>query len=265
MLKRGFDWCADRFRNRDGIIMQGAGKGLRFNPGRTNAGFLLGTSEPGVQAALVSLLRPGMTFYDVGANVGFLTVIGARLVGPTGRVVSIEPLPGNVQRLQHNVLLNQFKHVTVKELAIGAENTTERFFTSEEPTWGTLASSGRPPSKPTGEIEVQVRTLDSLLHDEMLPCPELIKIDVEGGENSVLLGARETLIRSRPILMIELHGTNSAVAESLRSLGYHSVVLGSSEQVTDASWDAYVVAVHNESLEAADCINRLASSVVERR
>src|SRR5690242_341237 len=83
-LKRGFDLVANRIRNQDGTIRQGVGKGLRFNPGASSPGFLLGTTESGVQNALAALLKPGMTVLDVGANVGFLSVIAARLVGPTG-------------------------------------------------------------------------------------------------------------------------------------------------------------------------------------
>ena len=85
------------FRNRTGRIGRGVGKGLLFNVGSCNAGYLLGTTEPEVQEVLATLLRPGMAFYDIGANVGFYSILAARLTGPTGLVISFEPLPLNFQ------------------------------------------------------------------------------------------------------------------------------------------------------------------------
>jgi hypothetical protein len=113
-LRRRFDNCAARLRNQDGTIQQGAGKGLRFNPGCANAGYLLSTAEPEVQQALKMIVVPGTVVYDLGANVGFVTVIAASLVGPSGRVVAFEPVPDNFQWLQHNVRLNGFSQVLIR-------------------------------------------------------------------------------------------------------------------------------------------------------
>jgi len=91
----------------DGLIAHGEGEGLRINPGGANPGYALGTTEPGVQQALAELLEPGMTFYDVGANMGFFSLIAWRRVGPHGRVRSFEPLPESARTLRHNVALNR--------------------------------------------------------------------------------------------------------------------------------------------------------------
>jgi FkbM family methyltransferase len=260
-LKRWFDWGADRFRERDGRIRKGVGRGLGFNAGRSNAGFLLGTSEPGVQAALAMFVRPGQTFYDVGANVGFHTVIAARLVGPAGRVVAFEPLPTNAQQIEHNVRLNGFGHVAVRAEALGRSDGEEIFLVSSEATWGKLASTGRDVAKKVGEVRVSVRCLDSLAAQEGLPPPAVMKIDVEGAEVEVLIGATAVLRRNRPVLMIELHGTNAAVAGVLKDLDYASYVLGSPAVVAESPWDAYVVAVPTESEE----LMRLARDICAAR
>src|SRR6185436_8641628 len=89
-MKRTIGWAAARFRNQEGQIQQGEGRGLKFNAAGANAGYLLGTSEPSVQSALAALILPKMTVYDVGANVGFFSVIAARLVGSHGHVVAFE-------------------------------------------------------------------------------------------------------------------------------------------------------------------------------
>src|SRR5271157_1161817 len=81
LFRKAYLLAARSYGNRDGIIQRGPAKGLRFNTGLArNAGFLLGTYEPEVQTLYASLLDPGMTVYDIGANVGFLTVLAARLV-----------------------------------------------------------------------------------------------------------------------------------------------------------------------------------------
>lgn len=193
LLKRGFDWCADRLRNRDGIIQKGVGKGLWFNTGSSNAGYLLGTSEPSVQFAMATLLRPGMTFYDVGANVGFHAMIAARLVGPSGRVVCFEPFPENLSQVKYNAQLNGFSHVNVRPEALGEADCEGAFMISEEPTWGRLDDGQKAPSKFVGRMTVQVRRLDSVVGDPSILPPDVIKMDVEGGETKVLAGAVKCL------------------------------------------------------------------------
>ena len=246
LLKYAFDWCAAMLRNEDAEIQQGVGKGLRFNPGHANAGYVLGTSEPAVQSALKACLRPGMIVYDVGANVGFHTVIAARLVGPSGCVVSFEPLASNARQVEYNARLNGLTHVIVRCEALGATNGEARFLVSAERTLGKLASSDSTVSGKIGEIMVPVWRLDDLLAQGGMPRPDLIKIDVEGAECDVLAGAAKTLRTSRPILMIELHGTNAAVAAALNALEYHPVVLGSADTIIDSPWDAYVIAAPKE-------------------
>ena len=258
LLKRGFDFCADRFRNQDGTIQQGAGKGLRFNAGQTNAGFLLGTAEPGVQLAMQSLMEPGMIVYDIGANTGFLSVIAARLVGPSGCVICFEPLPSNAQQIKHNMQLNNFAHFTIRCEALGVDDGEACFLVSAEPTWGKLASVGSSVAQQVGEIEVPVRRLDTVLAEGALPYPDLIKIDVEGAEVDVLAGSRQSLQRARPILLIELHGTNDGVSVSLQELAYYTVVIGSTAAIIDSSWDAYVVATPMERLDLVPIIDELA-------
>lgn len=265
LLKRGFDLCAERFRNQDGVIQQGVGKGVRFNTGGTNAGFMLGTSEPGVQEVLRSFVKAGMTVFDVGANVGFLSVIAARLVGTNGRVVCFEPLPGNVERIEHNKRLNEFSQISVKQMALGAVNGEASFIVSDEPTWGKLASAGSSVVGKVGEISVAVRRLDDIIADDDLPLPDLIKIDVEGAEAEVLAGATETLRLARPLLLIELHGTNIAVAEALKAYNYRAVVMGSRMRVEESPWDAYVIAAPSERADEVRMVEGLSSSIAVSR
>src|SRR5438067_7648865 len=71
VFERMFWYASDYFRNRDGVIQRGVGRGLKFNTGPSNAGYMVGSSEPEVQKALAALIRPGMTVYDIGGNIGY--------------------------------------------------------------------------------------------------------------------------------------------------------------------------------------------------
>lgn len=254
-LQRPYEWYADRLRHRDGRIQQGVGKGIRFNTGGANAGYLLGTSELIVQRAMAGLVHRGMTIFDIGANVGFYSVIAARLTGSSGRVVCFEPLPENAERIEYNARLNGFHWIDVRQEAVGETDGRSTFLVSAESTWGSLQVGGATVNQQVGEITVRVRSLDNL-NDNGLPKPNLIKVDIEGGEGGVLLGARKMLRETRPILMIELHGTNSVIATELSSLGYRGFVLGCDCAIEEASWDAFVIAAPGDRPELVEAAKK---------
>jgi FkbM family methyltransferase len=268
LLKRGFEWAADRFRNRDGTIQSGVGRGLRFNPGGSNAGYVLGTSEPGLQRLLATLLRPGMVLFDVGANVGFISILAARLVGEEGRVISFEPLPVNADWLEHNVRLNRFDRVTVRREAVGLADGESRFqISAVSSTLGMLETSrfAKQDDVIAGIIPVKVRSLDSLGAEGSLPRPEVIKVDTEGAEVDVLRGAAEMIRAARPILLIELHGTNADVARALDEYSYHAVVMGTPQPVAEAYWNAFVVAVPAERRDLINAVEPFCAPACEAR
>jgi len=254
LFKRGFDWAANQFRNQDGVIGQGIGKGLRFNTANSNAGYLLGTTELAVQSAIKELLQPGMTFYDIGANVGFFSVIAAHL--SRGTVVCFEPLAENIQHIQHNAALNQLKSLVIRSEALGGEDGEAIFNVSAVKSWGKLATVGSP-AQQVGDITVPLRRLDTIIRESDLPQPGLIKIDVEGAEVDVLAGASKTLMSSRPILLIELHGTNEAIANQLEELRYQGHVLGSTASITQSPWNAHVLALPRERTDLERVVEKL--------
>jgi FkbM family methyltransferase len=242
------DWVPALLRNREGRIQKGPGRGLRFDGGNSAVGFLLGTHDPEVQFVLARLLRPGMTAYDIGANVGFTAVIAARQVGPEGRVVCFEPLATNAEHIRRNAERNGFRQVEIQCLALGGSDGEAEFQLSESPTWGRLSRAGYTP-KQNGTVRVPVRSLDSLNASGPLPAPHLIKMDVEGAEAEVLAGGRALLARTRPILVVELHHTYQAVVDSLAGLDYLIRPLTSNADV-QASGEFQVLAYPRECGEA---------------
>jgi FkbM family methyltransferase len=256
-FKSRTDWLPALLRRQEGTIQRGPGQGLRFNGGDSAVGFLLGTHDTEVQLALQRLVSPGGVVYDIGANVGFTAVLAARLVGAAGKVICFEPLSANARQIQHNASLNDFSHITVREVALGREDGEADFKVSASPTWGMLARAGAGPDAEIGSIRVPVRRLDSLVAEVGLPLPGLIKMDVEGAELDVLSGSELTLQKSGPVLLIELHGTNASVHELLTRLGYCVHVLGSRSGALQAPWDAQVIAVPSQRADLLAAIEPL--------
>jgi len=260
-IEPALDWCLDRgLRGRDSVIQRGVGSGLRFNCDHGPISFVFGTHEPGVQHAFELLALPGMTVYDIGANLGFYCVILARLVGPTGRVVAFEPLPDNARWIAHNAKLNGFEQIEVRCEALGHGQGNAEFIVSEKSMWGKLATAGPAPADAVGRITVVLMNLDTLVSAGAIAPPNLMKIDVEGAEVEVLTGAADTLRRCRPVLIIDLHNTNAPVAALLEELRYRPIVLGSSRGILEASWDACVVAVPAERDDLTPMLQHLATA-----
>jgi FkbM family methyltransferase len=185
-----------------------------------HAGLIVrGTLEPPVQEALRRLLGPGDVFYDVGANVGFFTILGARLVGAQGRVVAFEPVPACARAVAHNIALNEFAHAEIREEAVGAAGGRARLLVVGEASWSHLASTGRH-ADVRDEIDVAVVAIDELVQAGAIPPPDVLKIDTEGAELQALAGMRATIARHRPAIVCELHDTNEQFVALMDELGY---------------------------------------------
>ena len=236
------DWVASTMKHEDTIIQRGVGAGLRFNPGGSNAGYLLGLIEFNVQRALQLWLRPGMTVYDVGANVGFITMIAARLVGRSGRVIAIEPVPALADEVWHNARLNGFENVSVIQAALGDIDGQAEFALSQNLTMGRLADS-KDRRDDENHLKVKLRRLDTLAIQESLRGPDLVKVDAEGAEVAILDGATELLSKAHPMLLIELHTTNQAVGRRLDQLGYVARALEGGTPIKNCAPNACVAAV----------------------
>jgi FkbM family methyltransferase len=168
--------------------------------------------EADVAHILGRVLRKGDVVIDVGANIGFFTVLASILVGPTGRVVAFEPGADNLVRLRANLAHNDCQNVTVIEKAVTNQVGEIEFFINTQNAGGNalwdisqwpgyVEENGVPM-----HVTVPATTLDAEWAQLGLPTPKVIKIDVEGAEQRVLEGARELLASQTPHFVIaELH------------------------------------------------------------
>lgn len=236
-------WSSSSLRNQPRVISRGQAKGLRINPSGAHPGYALGTSEPAIQDLLAAQIEPGSVVWDVGANIGFYTLIASRLVGDAGRVVAFEPLPANCAAIRQNLALNGITNVEIVDIALGDQvgsATLNVYGTS------TLAKLDDPEQAAPGrtlrdQIEVPVSTLDAQLRS--FPAPALVKMDIEGTEAAALRGAKALLGEVRPTLVCELHGTAEPVMAVLDAYSYRVTTVGAPDvSPRDADWYVHILA-----------------------
>ncbi|MBM4131991.1 FkbM family methyltransferase, partial [bacterium] len=197
-------------------VAAGPARGLRLDPGAGDPDAVTGRYEAPVQAVVAAELRAGDVVLDVGANIGFLTVLAARLVGPAGRVVAFEPVPANARLVRRNAALNGQRQVQVVEAAAGDHDGTATLVLARHAGGAALQGAARPPDA-CGALSVPIVTLDAWLagHGASLPGPvRLVKIDVEGAEAAVLRGAAALLGEQRPLVLLEVDAGTAAGAEA---------------------------------------------------
>lgn len=164
--------------------------------------FSTGTYEEGTLSALRVFLRQGGTFFDVGANIGLMTLFAAKHLGSSGQVVAFEAMPSTFELLRQNIGLNNLSHVNAVNMAIGSGRATAEIFDDLELRRG--AASLVRSSETAGGISIPVISLDEYVSENQISDVTCIKIDVEGWELEVLRGAKSLLSRSdSPICIIE--------------------------------------------------------------
>ena len=213
--------------------------------------YWLGTYEIDLSKALVEWGKPGMIAYDLGANIGYITLIMAMTVGSGGHVYAFEALPENLERLEHNIAINYLgDRVSIEPKAVSDRNTDIAFLVG--PSGGTgkaTGSAGRNDLVYSEQIKVPGITLDTFVFEEGHPEPDLIKLDIEGGEVLALPMMRQTLSRSKPIVLMELHGPEAidVAWEIFHNHHYRICRMTSRYPVitskNEIDWKAYIIAL----------------------
>jgi FkbM family methyltransferase len=154
---------------------------------------------------MVRFLKDGMTVLDIGAHHGFYTLLAARQVGSSGRVIAFEPSPRERVRLERHVRLNKCTNVRIEQIALGESPGPAELFLVEG--MEDYCNSLRPPAvnAATRKVRVNVSSLDASVKQAKIDRVDFIKIDTEGGELDILRGARSILNADlRPVLLVEI-------------------------------------------------------------
>jgi FkbM family methyltransferase len=179
-----------------------------------------GAYEQELVSLLKRTLKPGMTVLDLGANIGYFSVIAARLVNDNGQVHAFEPMPQNVVRLQRN--LEPFHWAVAHPYAVG--NVTGEVpihYSDTEAGWASIHEQHRQGSLPCTSVVSAIR-LDDWIPDNPLDRIDFIKLDIEGSELNALLGARQTLSHFHPTIVAETKSgwNRDEIRQLLSATGY---------------------------------------------
>lgn len=195
-------------------VLQGPLRGHWWITGSSNHGCWLGSYEYAKQRLFARMIHSGDVVFDIGANVGFYTLLAASRVRVDGVVVAFEPLRQNTHFLRRHLRINRFDGVRVIEAAVGKRNGTAHFQPHASSAMGRVSENG--------SLVVEQVSLDELCDVRAIPDPMLMKIDVEGAELNVLEGASRMLARARPAIFLATHGAlvHRECCDFLRAAGY---------------------------------------------
>lgn len=187
-------------------------RGVRFECDLTLdarvADMLFAAYEPDEIAVLERYLKTGDVFVDVGANIGYLTAVGASLVGPTGQVHSFEPVPEYFQRLESLRAANPEYSIHVNRIALGDRSGTAEIAQAADGNigWNTMVPGLLQGDSARARHSVPLRRLDEYLAERGITKVALLKVDAEGFELPVLRGASGFLetAKPRPAILVEV-------------------------------------------------------------
>jgi FkbM family methyltransferase len=157
--------------------------------------------EHAVLNAILQRLRPGDTFFDAGANIGFYTILAAKLVGDKGRVIAVEMMPDTVAILRNHLKLNRLANVQVIDRALSDEPGSRVTASVMKGKYGQASIAGRAVEGSTA-ISVETTTIDEIIKNEKNL--SLLKMDLEGSEKLAIIGAGDTLNRIQSIIFEDL-------------------------------------------------------------
>lgn len=168
-----------------------------------------GVWEPYTTKIIKEFVKPGMTVMDIGASSGVHTLRMAKLVGETGRVIAFEPSDWMYDKLQRNLKLNSFDNILVEKVALSDFVGTGDLLSTQHGKIGTTIKEHI--------ISMTFATLDSYKLNKL----DFIKIDTDGYELSILMGAKKTLKKHHPVMIVEFRpGLINNMVDILSGLGY---------------------------------------------
>jgi FkbM family methyltransferase len=198
-----------------------------------------GLWEADLTAWIQSTLRPGQVFVDIGANIGYFTLLGGRLVGETGRVVAIEAHPRLARLLRRNIVMNDLhRHVTSWHRAAWSEPTTLKFHLRVHFPGNSSAGSVGSDWLEFYDDEEEVVDVEAVAMDDLLadvPRVDVVKVDVEGAEIHVVAGMERTLKANPAIVvvfewspgqMVSVGDTPAALLDLLGDHGFSYQLIG---------------------------------------
>ena len=196
-------------------VLQGPGRGLKWIVGSYSHGCWLGSYEYEKQELLKEgLVQSGDVVYDIGAHVGYFTIIFSKLVGSHGQVYAFEPFDENIDFINKHIAINSLANVTPVKVGIGPK--TEMAYFSD----GAFTATGFRVSE--GDMQFQVYNMEEYINKNNIRLPNLIKMDIEGEEINVIPSILNFAYDHKVKLLISTHSNEitASIASMLKDKGY---------------------------------------------
>jgi len=178
---------------------------------------IFGNFEPDKHRALDFFLKKGDAYIDIGANKGDFAIHAALKVSDKGKVLAFEPEPQNCAWIRKSIKKSGMNNITLVEGAIGAEEGLLNLFIGERSGWHSLVTSDDNIKKDS--MPVKVYQLDKYLENNPIENLKAIKIDVEGFEKEVLIGAQKTLSGINDlVIFIDIHPSHGVIHEEIYNI-----------------------------------------------
>lgn len=195
--------------------------------------YMKGEFDPNVFAPLHQVLRPGDIFLDIGANIGYYSMLALDLVGPSGQVHAFEVDERPLRCLRKTRRAQRLSNLFIHTVAIGDRTGTANFYQDPDSGHSHLTQN-------SGARRVAITTLDDWSNQVELPRVRAIKIDIEGAEILALHGARQFIAKHRPVWVCEAWDSTASspggAALFLRDLGYRIETLADVDSPIVVAW-----------------------------
>lgn len=189
---------------------------------------LFGVHEPVVTKSVQAFLAKGMQCMEIGANLGYYTLLESSAIGSSGGILALEPIPTTFGYLRRNIELNRISNIQSFQLAIGDRDGTAKMVVSTSSNLSHVRDENLAKSKPSGApvLEVRMLKLDTLCEEKSIRKLDFLRMDVEGYEYAVIQGGLVTLEKLKPLMLVEFHVAymgplrSVSVLQVLKNLGY---------------------------------------------
>jgi FkbM family methyltransferase len=161
--------------------------------------------EPLTTHLIINELKQDMICVDLGSNIGYYAVIESNLIGETGKIFAIEPSPVNFPILKSNLENQKKNNFLAFNIAIGDKNEEMEFIISSKSNWSKIRMNNEKINPEDKVIKIPVKTLDSFVNENNITKIDILRMDVEGFEYNILLGANKILEKFKPKIFVEIH------------------------------------------------------------
>ena len=182
------------------------------------------------------ILKKNMKIFDIGANIGYYALMESKLIGDTGRIIAIEPVPENINLLKRNLKLNNDKITTTMQIGVSAHSGKKQFSLSNHSNLGYLITNK---TNLLNSKNKKIITINTLTIEEIIKktyCPDFLRMDVEGGETEILNNLSIMKLKKYPIVCFETHTSKyngdkmAIVLKKMFQIGYKVILASSSSE-----------------------------------